>query len=143
MDLQSSHLCKEVYVLLEYDLVRPTFGKVRDIVGVERTVVLCVQKYSRTSVNGPSKKQTTSLQRTQSVLQIEITIVVILKQPPRTLLDSGQRTRSTLPTALYNTKLPLNNGHQRNHTLKIDKPYRIPHARAKSKQYSSMHAINR
>ena len=45
VDLQSSHLCKGVYVLLEYDLVRPTFGKVCDIVCVERTVVLCVQKY--------------------------------------------------------------------------------------------------
>ena len=37
----------------------------------------------------------------------------------RTLLDSGQRTRATLPTALSNTKLPLNNGHPGNHTPKI------------------------
>ena len=50
--------------------------------------------YSRTSDNGPYEKRTTSLQRTYSVLRIEITIVVILKQPPRSgrflIPDSGQ-----------------------------------------------------
>ena len=55
---------------------------------------------SRTSVNGPSEKRTTSLQRTQSVLRIEITIVVILKQPPRSgrfwIPDSGQDPRSLI-----------------------------------------------
>ena len=62
--------------------------------------VLCVYRlpgpkvYSRTSDNGPSEKRTSSLQRTHSVLRIEITIVVILKQPPRSgrflIPDSGQ-----------------------------------------------------
>ena len=38
---------------------------------------ICI--YSRTSHNGPSDKWTTSLQRTNTVLQIEITIVLIHK----------------------------------------------------------------
>lgn len=45
VDIQSSHLCNGVYVLLEYDLVRPTFGKISDIATFDNTVVLCVQKY--------------------------------------------------------------------------------------------------
>ena len=45
VQLQSSRLCKEVYVLLHYDLVKPVFGKLIDIVAVEQTVVLCVQEY--------------------------------------------------------------------------------------------------
>lgn len=43
--LQSSYLCKGVYVLLHHDLMRPVFGKVIDIVVVEQTVVLCVHEY--------------------------------------------------------------------------------------------------
>lgn len=45
VNLQSSHLCKGVYVLLNYNLMRPVFGKVIDIVTIEQTVVLCVLKY--------------------------------------------------------------------------------------------------
>ena len=41
---------------------------------------MCVPlKYSRTSHNGPSEKRTTSLQWTNTVLQIQITIVLIHK----------------------------------------------------------------
>ena len=62
--------------------------------------------YSRTSVNRPSEKRTTSLQRTQSVLRIEITIVVILKQPPRSgrfwIPDSGQDPRSLPHFTIHN-----------------------------------------
>ena len=29
VNLQSSHLCQGLYVLLEYDIFRPTFGKIR------------------------------------------------------------------------------------------------------------------
>ena len=39
--------------------------------------------YSPTSHNGPSEKRTTSLQRTPAVLRIDITIVFIHTQPPR------------------------------------------------------------
>ena len=50
--------------------------------------------YSRTSDNGPSEKRTTSLPRTHSLLRNEITIVIVLKQPPRngrfSIPDSGQ-----------------------------------------------------
>lgn len=50
--------------------------------------------YIRASDNGPSEKRTTSLQRTSSVLQIEMSIVVILNQPPRSgrflIPDNGQ-----------------------------------------------------
>ena len=35
------------------------------------------------------------------------------------LIDSGQRERSKLPVAVFNSKLPLSNGHPGNHTLKI------------------------
>lgn len=45
LDLQSSHLCKGVYVMLKYDLVRPTFGKLFDIACIEHTAILCVQEY--------------------------------------------------------------------------------------------------
>ena len=54
-----------------------------------------IQYYSRTSDNGPSEKRTTSLQRTHSVLRIEITIVVILKQPPRSSADKIQTPNGT------------------------------------------------
>ena len=71
--------------------------------------------YSRTSDNGPSEK------RTLSVLRIGITILVILKQPPRSgrfsIPDSGQNPRSQ--TALYNAELPLNSGHQETTPLKL------------------------
>ena len=54
-------------------------------------------KYSRTSDNRPSEKRKTSLQ-THSVLRIEITIVITLKQPPRSgrflIPDSGQDLNS-------------------------------------------------
>ena len=43
--VQNSHLCRGVYVLLEHDLIKPTFGKIHDIVCVKHTVVLCMQKY--------------------------------------------------------------------------------------------------
>ena len=70
-----------------------------------------------------SEKRTTSLQRTLSVLRIEFTIRVILKQPPRSgrfsIPDSRQRTKSALPTALYNAELPLNSGHQETTPLKL------------------------
>ena len=56
--------------------------------------------YSRTSDNGPSEKRTTSLQRTHSLLRNEITIVIVLKQPPRngrfSIPDSGQELHSQL-----------------------------------------------
>ncbi len=45
VDMLSSHLCKGVYVLTEFDIVVPVFGKIIDIVTVDSTVVLCVQKY--------------------------------------------------------------------------------------------------
>ena len=38
-----------------------------------------VGRYSRTSHNGPSEKRTTSLQQTNAVLRIKITIVLIHK----------------------------------------------------------------
>ena len=44
--------------------------------------------YSRTSHNRHSDKRTTSLQRTNEVLRIEIAIVLIHKQPPRGRLFS-------------------------------------------------------
>jgi len=63
-------------------------------------------RYSRTSDNGPSEKRTSSLQRTHSVLRIEITIVVILKQPPRSgrflIPDSGQDPDSQLHFSIQN-----------------------------------------
>lgn len=40
--VQSSRLRMGVYVLIQYDDVRPVFGKIVDIVCVENTVVLCV-----------------------------------------------------------------------------------------------------
>ena len=42
---QRPRLCQGVYVLLQYDDVRPLFGKIIDIVCIEETVVLCVQEY--------------------------------------------------------------------------------------------------
>lgn len=45
INIQSSHLCKGVFVLLHYDLVRPVFGKVLDVVTVEQSIMLCVQEY--------------------------------------------------------------------------------------------------
>ena len=45
VNLQSSRLCQGVYVLFQYDDVRPLFGKIIDIVCIEETVVLCVQEY--------------------------------------------------------------------------------------------------
>ena len=45
VNLQSLRLCQGVYVLLQYDDVRPLFGKIIDIVCIEETVVLCVQEY--------------------------------------------------------------------------------------------------
>ena len=86
--------------------------------------------YSRTSDNGPSEKRTTSLQRTLSVLRIEITILVILKQPPRSgrfsIPDSGQNPRSQRHFTMQ--KLPLNSEHQETTPLKlyIHTAYRPP-----------------
>ena len=65
-------------------------GKVREIEqntdgGGLSDLVMCGMEgeslgdYSRTSHNGPSKKRTTSLQWTNAVLWIEITIVLIHK----------------------------------------------------------------
>ena len=63
--------------------------------------------YSRTSDNGPSEKWTTFLQRTHSVLRIEITVVVILKQPPRSgrflIPDSGQDPNSQMHFSIQNS----------------------------------------
>ena len=60
--------------------------------------IYVVYTYSQTSDNGHSEKRKISLQRTSSVLRIEITIVVILKQPPRSgrfsIPDSGQDSNS-------------------------------------------------
>ena len=62
--------------------------------------------YSRTSDNGPSEKRTTSLQRTHSLLRNEITIVIVLKQPPRngrfSIPDSGQELHSQLHFPIQN-----------------------------------------
>ena len=62
--------------------------------------------YSRTSDNGPSEKRTTSLQRTHSLLRTEITIVIVLKQPPRngrfSIPDSGQELHSQLHFSIQN-----------------------------------------
>ena len=44
INIQSSHLCKGVFVLLHYDVVRSVFGKVLDIATVEQTIILCVQE---------------------------------------------------------------------------------------------------
>ena len=67
-------------------------------------------RYSRASDNGPSEKRTTSLQRTSSVLRIEISIVVILKQPPRSgrfsIPDSGQNSNSQRDFSIQNC-LPI------------------------------------
>ena len=73
--------------------------------------------YSRTSDNGPSEKRTTSLQRTHSLLRNEITIVIVLKQPPRngrfSIPDSGQelhyggRERFAIRTLTSDVLLPI------------------------------------
>ena len=66
----------------------------------------CTMMYSRTSDNGPSEKRTTSLQQTHSVLRIEITIVITLKQPPRSgcflIPDSGQDPNSQQHFSIQN-----------------------------------------
>ena len=49
-------------------------GENREAIGEEEERV-----YSRTSHNGPSEKRTTSLQRTNAVFRIEITIVLVHK----------------------------------------------------------------
>ena len=41
--LQSSNLCQGVFVLLQYDEMRPVFGKVFDVIIVNETVVLCAK----------------------------------------------------------------------------------------------------
>ena len=72
------------------------------------TLIVTTRKslYSRASDNGPSEKRTTSLQRTSSVLRIEISIVVILKQPPRSgrflIPDSGQNSNSQRDISIQN-----------------------------------------
>ena len=43
--LQSSRLCIGAYILLQYDDIRPVFGKIVDIVCYNDTVLLCVQEY--------------------------------------------------------------------------------------------------
>ena len=56
--------------------------------------------------NGPSEKRTTSLKRTHSLLRNEITIVIVLKQPPRngrfSIPDSGQDLHSQLHFSIQN-----------------------------------------
>ena len=70
------------------------------------TPSIYVYMYSRASDNGPSEKRTTSLQRTSSVLRIKISIVVILKQPPRSgrflIPDSGQNSNSQRDFSIQN-----------------------------------------
>lgn len=43
--LQSSQLRKGVFIILEYDLFKPVFGRVLDIAVIEKTVMLCVLEY--------------------------------------------------------------------------------------------------
>lgn len=45
VELQSSHFCKGVYVLLQYDTMNPVFGKIIDIVNVDNHVIICVNEY--------------------------------------------------------------------------------------------------
>ena len=84
---------------------------------------------SRTSDNGPSEKRTTSLQRTLYEYPCYGLnyhgCVLHTTSEKRMLLDSGQRTKSALPTALCNAS--LNSGHQETTPLKL---YLHEHARA-------------
>lgn len=45
VNLQSSHFCKGLYVLVKYDTMHPVFGKIIDLITVEETLIICVIKY--------------------------------------------------------------------------------------------------
>ena len=60
-----------------------TFGIKHRVTTACHPLLITVSFYSQASNNGPSEKWTTALQWTSSVLGIEISIIVILKQPPR------------------------------------------------------------
>ena len=45
ISLQSSKLRKGVYIVLNYNLFKPVFGKIIDVAVIEKTVVLCVLEY--------------------------------------------------------------------------------------------------
>lgn len=41
VNLQSSHFCKGLYVLVKYDTMHQVFGKIIDLITVEQTYNLC------------------------------------------------------------------------------------------------------
>ena len=45
VNLQNSHFCKGVFILLSFDIVRPQFGKIFDIITCNEIVLLCVQVF--------------------------------------------------------------------------------------------------
>lgn len=45
MNLQSSHFCKGLYVLLKYDTMHPVFGKITDLLLINHTLIICVIEY--------------------------------------------------------------------------------------------------
>ena len=45
VDLQSSHFCKGLYILIKYDSMHPVFGKIIDLVTIETTLIICVVEY--------------------------------------------------------------------------------------------------
>ena len=45
VNLQSSHFCKGLYVLLEYDTMHSVFGKITDLVIINHTLIVCVIEY--------------------------------------------------------------------------------------------------
>ena len=44
-DIQSSHFCYGLYVLLTYDIMHPVFGKIIDLVTVNNILIICVLEY--------------------------------------------------------------------------------------------------
>ena len=69
--------------------------------------------YSGTSLNGPSEKRPTSLQRTLTKGRIDFSMYLMQNRPPRSdhfsAPDSGHSVMSRLN--FVSAKLPLNNGH--------------------------------
>ena len=45
VNLQSSHFCKGLYVLLKYDTMHPVFGKITDLVIINHTLIISVIEY--------------------------------------------------------------------------------------------------
>ena len=43
--LQSSHFYKSLYVLLEFDIMNPIFGKIIELVTITDTLIICVLHY--------------------------------------------------------------------------------------------------